>query len=175
MMDTAILWSKESYCKKRKVGSVLSKDGRILATGYNGTISGFDNKCEDYLLLETVCVNSEAYLKYLKFPNRFIAVQSKIEQQVTMTCDQWVDIYDTSVLVTSEFTIHAEQNILSFCSKNGIPTNDTVLYVTTAPCKQCSKLIAQSGISRVVYKDDYKDLEGIEFLRKCNIEVLKFS
>lgn len=48
MLETAILFSNLSYCEKKKVGAVIAKDGRILATGYNGTVSGFDNQCETY-------------------------------------------------------------------------------------------------------------------------------
>ncbi len=47
LMDAAYLWAEESYCKRNKVGAVLAKDGRILATGYNGALSGLPNNCED--------------------------------------------------------------------------------------------------------------------------------
>jgi dCMP deaminase len=47
LMDKAILASKQSYCKRNKVGAALTIDGRTLVDGYNGTLSGFDNKCED--------------------------------------------------------------------------------------------------------------------------------
>lgn len=47
LMKTAYLWSKESYCKRKQVGAVLSFNGRILSTGYNGTIKGSCNECED--------------------------------------------------------------------------------------------------------------------------------
>ena len=47
MIETAKIFAQQSYCTRRKVGAVLAKDGRILATGYNGTISGQKNQCED--------------------------------------------------------------------------------------------------------------------------------
>lgn len=47
MIDTATLFAKQSYCKKLQVGAVATKDGRILITGYNGTVPGTDNCCED--------------------------------------------------------------------------------------------------------------------------------
>lgn len=47
MIETAIIWSKMSYCEKRKVGAVLSKHGHILSIGFNGTKPGKENKCED--------------------------------------------------------------------------------------------------------------------------------
>ena len=51
LMNTAKLWAKESYCKRKQVGAVLAKDDRILATGYNGTISGLENKCENEAII----------------------------------------------------------------------------------------------------------------------------
>ena len=47
LMDSAFLWSRLSTCNRRKVGCVIAKDSRILSTGYNGTLSGMDNCCED--------------------------------------------------------------------------------------------------------------------------------
>ena len=47
MMRTAYIWADESYCERKKVGAVLAKKGRILACGYNGTVVGTDNKCEE--------------------------------------------------------------------------------------------------------------------------------
>jgi dCMP deaminase len=44
------------------------------------------------------------------------------------------------------------------------------LYITLSPCKECSKLIHQSGIKRVVYLDEYKDTSGVDFLRKAGVE-----
>ena len=76
---------------------------------------------------------------------------------------------------TSEFVLHAEQNLLMSCAKYGIPTAGATLYITHSPCKTCSKLIAQAGISEVVYSTDYRDTEGLDFLRACAIKVRKVN
>lgn len=76
---------------------------------------------------------------------------------------------------TSDFTLHAEQNIITFCARKGISTEGTTLYVTHSPCKTCSKLIAQAGIKEVVYTDKYRDTEGIDFLQQCNITVRQYK
>lgn len=86
-------------------------------------------------------------------------------------CEDEID----GVLKTSEFTLHAEQNIISHAAKNGISTNGCTLYVTTSPCKTCAKLIAQSGIKKVFYDEIYKDKDGIEYLIKVGVEVEKFD
>ena len=75
---------------------------------------------------------------------------------------------------THWYTIHAEANAILKCAKWGNSCNGATMYLTHSPCKECSKLILQSGISRVVYLEDYKDLEGVNFLRESKIDVVKF-
>lgn len=72
-------------------------------------------------------------------------------------------------LQTKETVIHAEANAIYFCAKNGIPTNGTTLYISMSPCVKCALAIIQAGITRVFYRDEYRDRSGIDFLRKNNI------
>lgn len=74
---------------------------------------------------------------------------------------------------THWYVLHSEMNSLMKCAKNGISCNGATLYLTLSPCKECSKSILQSGLKRVVYIDNYRDLEGVEFLLKNGIEVEK--
>lgn len=68
--------------------------------------------------------------------------------------------------------LHAEQNILSFCAKNGIPTNNCILYIALSPCIDCAKIILASGIKGVFYIKEYdKDKTGLEFLKNNDIYV----
>ncbi len=67
--------------------------------------------------------------------------------------------------------IHAEANAILKCAKHGQSCNGSTLYQTHSPCKNCSTLILQSGIKRLVYIEDYKDLSGINFLRDAGIEI----
>ena len=69
--------------------------------------------------------------------------------------------------------LHAEQNAIAFAAKEGIKLNGTILYTTTSPCAVCAKLIASSGISRVVYLETYRDTSGIDFLNKCGVSCTK--
>lgn len=112
-----------SYCGRKKVGAILVKDGRIIASGYNGTPAGFDNSCED--------------------------------------CDG----------NTLDTVIHAEMNALLTCAKNGISCDGAILFCTMAPCHNCAIAIIQAGVSIVVYKDSYRCPNGIDILRRGNIEV----
>lgn len=74
---------------------------------------------------------------------------------------------------TNEFVLHAEQNLLTFCNREGLKTEGCTLYVTMAPCKTCSKLIASAGIKEVFYNEEYRDLSGVEFLTQLGIKVNK--
>ena len=76
-------------------------------------------------------------------------------------------------------TIHAEINVILMAARYGISTEGATLYCTTCPCPNCSKLLSNSGIVKVVYEDLYHNLyttnESISVLRKSNIEVVKFK
>jgi dCMP deaminase len=76
---------------------------------------------------------------------------------------------------THWYTIHAESNAILKCARWGHSCEGSTLYLTHSPCKDCSKSILQSGIKRVVYIEDYKDLEGVNFLINSGIQVEKIS
>ena len=76
---------------------------------------------------------------------------------------------------TSWFVLHAEANAILKIAGSTQSCNGATLYITMSPCKECSKLILQSGISRVVYMQDYSDNSGLEFLRNTQIEILNIK
>ena len=120
-------WSKLSHCDRKQVGAIIVKDGMIIADGYNGTPSGFDNCCEN------------------------------------------------DAGETHWYVLHAEANAILKLAKSNNSAEGATLYITLSPCRDCSKLIHQAGIVRVVYRDEYKDTSGIEFLKSANVEVEKFQ
>jgi dCMP deaminase len=67
--------------------------------------------------------------------------------------------------------LHAETNAIAKVSRSSNSTDNADLFVTHAPCLECAKLIYQSGIKSVFYRDTYRSDEGINFLQKCNVEV----
>ena len=67
--------------------------------------------------------------------------------------------------------LHAEANAILKVARSTQSCEGATLYITLSPCKECSKLIHQSGIKRVVYKDGYRDDSGIQFLIKAGVEV----
>ena len=72
---------------------------------------------------------------------------------------------------TKWYVLHAEANAIAKVSGSTQSTEGATLYITLSPCRECSKLIFQSGIKRVVYSKKYKDQSGIEFLAKSGVEV----
>jgi dCMP deaminase len=71
---------------------------------------------------------------------------------------------------TKWYVLHAEANAIMKVAASTQSSLGATLYITLSPCKECSKLIFQSGIKRVVYNKAYKDLSGVEFLKKAGIE-----
>lgn len=127
-MQMAMVLSQLSYCIKKKVGAILVKDNKVIATGFNGSPARqFPNNCED-------------------------------ENGKTL----W-------------HTIHAESNAITSVAASTQNCTGATMYITCSPCKDCAKLIYQSGIVRVLYLDFYKDLDGVDFLKSAGIEVVQFS
>lgn len=119
----ALEWGKLSHCKRKQVGALIVRDNMIISDGYNGTPSGFPNRCED-------------------------------ENGNT----QW-------------YVLHAEANAILKVAKSTQSAKGATLYLTLSPCKECSKLVLQAGITRVVFMNSYKDSSGVDFLREAGIEV----
>lgn len=74
---------------------------------------------------------------------------------------------------THWFVLHAEANAILKLASSTQSAKDATLYLTLSPCKECSKLILQAGIKKLVYVDDYKDNDGIAFLKNHGIEILQ--
>ena len=77
--------------------------------------------------------------------------------------------------VTHPYVLHAEANAITKVAKSGNSSLGATLYVTASPCIECSKLIIQAGIKRVVYKDEYRLTDGVDLLRKAGIKVEKID
>ena len=76
---------------------------------------------------------------------------------------------------THWYVLHAEANAILKVAKSTNNCKDATLYLTHSPCKDCSKLILQSGIVRIVFNEEYKDLSGLDFLRSAGLEVVHIT
>ena len=155
LLKTAYNFAELSSCKRLNVGAVIAKDGRPLVTGYNGTISGLDNCCEEETGGECKECGGSGYFE--------------TPGVMSWDCD---DCAGTGrEMRTSDFVVHAEQNAIFYAAKHGIATEGCDIYVTHAPCPQCAKAIASAGIKRVIFSKEYRDSDGVEFLKKCGLIV----
>ena len=76
---------------------------------------------------------------------------------------------------TKSYVLHAEANAITKVAKSANNCDGSTLYITAAPCIECSKLIIQAGIRRVVYCDEYRSEEGLDLLRKVGIECVQID
>jgi len=74
--------------------------------------------------------------------------------------------------VTKPYVLHAEANAITKVARSNNSSDGATLYVTSSPCIECAKLIIQAGIRRVVYADSYRLNDGVELLKKANIELI---
>ncbi len=72
---------------------------------------------------------------------------------------------------TKWHVLHAEANAILKVARSTQSCEGATLYLTMSPCKECSKLIHQSGIKRLVYRDAYSDTSGVDFLKKAGVDV----
>lgn len=129
-MKIAEVTSDLSYAKRLHVGAVIVKENQILATGYNGMPSGWENVCE----------------------------------------------YETpDKLVTKPEVLHAETNAIAKVAQSTESSLGATLFCTHSPCIECAKLIYQSGINTVYYKDNYRDDQGINFLKLSGVNVHQYT
>ena len=73
--------------------------------------------------------------------------------------------------ITKPYVLHAEANAITKLARSGNNSDGSTLYVTASPCIECAKLIIQAGIKRVVYGEKYRLTEGIDLLKRANIEI----
>ena len=140
-MQNALNMATLSHAIRKKVGCMLVTPENLQIGAYNGQPSGWDNRCE-------------------------------YEEQVLRSefgKGSWFE--KTGELVTLKTTIHSELNAILHAARQGVSVKGSTIYVTLAPCSACCAMIAQAGITRIVYKEDYRDMSGVQFLKQHGILV----
>jgi dCMP deaminase len=154
-MKTAGIFAELSTATKLKVGAIVVKDNRIISIGYNGTPSGWDNTCEDKIYPDVLLGD------YAQHPDEF-------EKQFPL-----IDENGRYQLKTKPEVMHAERNALDKLAKGTDGGNGAYMFITHAPCLECAKSIFGAGIKEVFYKSEYRTVDGLNFLNRCNIKVTK--
>lgn len=142
-MDWAKRTAELSHARRLQVGAVIVKDDSVISYGYNGMPAGWDNNCE----YEEEILQSE------------------------FGKGNWLE--KTGQLITKPEVLHAESNAIAKLAKSHNSGLGATMFITHAPCMECAKLIYQSGIGHVLYRDAYRDSSGITFLEKSGVVVEK--
>jgi dCMP deaminase len=142
-IKAASVYAELSSARRLKVGCVIVKNNTIIGIGYNGMPAGWDNNCE----------------------REDVVLADAIFGEPTSTVNNG--------LKTRPEVLHAESNAIAKVARSTNSTENATLFVTHAPCLDCAKLIYQSGICEVIYQKDYKNTDGIEFLKKCRVRVYR--
>lgn len=163
LMEMAEVVAKRGTCDRLHVGCVIARDGRIIATGYNGAPAGLPHCDHSY----------DVPVGYV-MPNREITLDEAAELFSPMAPGKVVEIDFLTHQVKSvgcTRAVHAEANTIAFAARHGLALEGATLYVTHMPCENCAKLIVNAGLSRVVYKHPYRLTAGVELLRMAKIRV----
>ena len=160
-MKAAQIFSELSHARRLHVGAIVVKDDRIISIGYNGMPSGWDNNCEDKIW------DSGA--------GGWLSPEEIIEQY---PYEGWHEDAQRDVrygLKTKPEVLHAETNAIAKLAKSNESGMGATMFITHAPCLDCAKLIYQSGISSVLYRNAYRDTSGITFLEKSGVKVEQYN
>ena len=155
-MQVAEQFAELSSAKRAQVGAIIVKDNRIISIGYNGMPSGWTNECETTETWNDVPHMREKY----------------IEQGAVMHSSPHGNTW--SRLKTKPEVLHAETNAIAKVAQSNDNCKDASLFCTHEPCIECAKLIYQSGITSVYFKNSYEADKGSgrDFLEKsgCTVE-----
>lgn len=146
-----------STCDRLHVAALLVKDGRILSVGYNGVPQGQPH---------CTCFFKHEDDKY------YIAYDEQNPQEFKEVTESDYRFHHHQFSEKCE--IHAEMNCLAFALRNNISVSDCEMVLSVAPCINCAKLIASSGIKTIHYVKHYdRSSDGEDFLKLCGISCEK--
>jgi dCMP deaminase len=160
-MDVAERTSQLSHAIRLKVGAIIVKDSRIISIGYNGMPAGWDNDCEDKVWDK----GAGGWIDPDEFNEKY-------------PYSGWHEAAGHDVrygLRTKPEVLHAETNAISKLAKSNEAGVGATLFITHAPCLDCAKLIYQSGINNVLYRNTYRSDDGINFLNKSGVNVTRYT
>lgn len=150
-MNLAFMLSFKSTCRRGKAGCVIVKDKRIISVGYNGVPPN-----------STECIERDA----CRQKDSLVKFQMNIWEPYTEKVIESDGCFDS---------LHAETNAFGFCAQNGINTTGSVVYLTKSPCKSCAQLMVACGVRRIYFCDDYKNLDGLIYLKTYGVEAIKLK
>ena len=136
-----------------------------------------DKKQElDYRYLRMATIWSEnSYCERRKVGALIVKDKMIISDGVNGTPTGFENVCEDENNVSKPYVLHAEANAITKIARSGNNSDGATLYVTDSPCIECSKLIIQAGIKRVVYMREYRLTDGVDLLRRAGIEVVRYE
>jgi dCMP deaminase len=162
-MQTAEIFAELSHARRLHVGAIVVKDDRIISIGYNGMPSGWDNNCEN-----VEWCSAGGWLSPEEIEEGWPFEGTYLDSEGNTMKGRYR-------LKTKSEVLHAESNCISKLAKSNESGMGATMFITHAPCLDCAKLIYQSGIGHVLYRNSYRDTSGITFLEKSKIIVEKLD
>jgi dCMP deaminase len=158
-MRTAEIFAELSHAKRLHVGAIVVKDDRIISIGYNGMPAGWDNDCENVEWCSAGgWLSAEEIEEGWPYEGTYLDADGN-------------EMQGRYRLKTKPEVLHAETNAIAKLAKSTESGDGAVLFVTHMPCLDCAKLIFQSGIRGVFYRDSYRNTDGVAFLERSGITV----
>ena len=166
-IDLYIDWADRtdqlSRARRLQVGAIIVKEDRVISMGYNGMPSGWDNNCEDIEWCSAGgWLSPEEIEEGWPFEGTYTDTDGNVMQ-------------GRYRLKTKPEVLHAETNAISKLAKSSESGDDASIFITHAPCLDCAKLIYQSGINNVFYRNSYRNTDGVEFLEKSGVAVTQIK
>ena len=148
LMKIAYVYEEMSTCDRNHVGAVISIDGRVIVSGYNGAPSGMKHCAH-------TCTCHRPGPRTLQ--------------------DGRACAPNCQALAACRIAVHAEANAIAFAARHGLRIAGGTLHTTLSPCYACSQLIINAGLRRVVFDRPYRDPSGINLLDLTTINVQRYS
>jgi len=169
-MDWAERTAQLSHAERLKVGAVIVKDDSVISYGYNGMPAGWDNTCENKVFNTRFKQQSDgSWMDPLTYQKVNIDEIYPYEEH----SDEDSAVIGRYGLKTKPEVLHAESNAISKLARSTNSGLGATMFITHAPCMECAKLIYQSGIGHVLYRNAYRDSGGVAFLEKSGVKVEK--
>lgn len=142
LMDIAGTVAMRSTCSRQSVGVVISVQGRVLSTGYNGAPAGMEH-CRH------ICDCTGPFDLFMG-GHHYSACSS---------------------LQPCTVSVHAEANAIAWAARYGVKILGSEMHTTFSPCLPCGQLVINAGIERVVYGREHRDMRGLELCENAGLEI----
>ena len=179
LMGVAEVVARRGTCSRAQVGVVFAREGRILATGYNGAPRGIPHCIHESFTFPTRHELEHGDSWYHEIPPWAMdMVKTSLQESTYDRIESRLWYWDGQTASTSPgctVVEHAERNAIAFAAREGIRLGDSDAYCTHAPCADCARALLGTGIQSLVYMTPYRLTDGMELLRAAGIKVIDTS